>query len=142
MKIVVMSDSHRLFSSIQRIIEAQPDADMYIHLGDAEGKNSSASAATVTQTSVFRQTLSFPLTKSTVFSQLTVTDTAYTTPQRNSWRQLKRTAATLRATVTLTRQTTRIQTECTFLIRAAAHVPVTACSEHMPSSRPATTVFS
>ena len=37
MKIVVMSDSHRLFSSIQRIIEAQPDADMYIHLGDAEG---------------------------------------------------------------------------------------------------------
>ncbi|WP_044976242.1 metallophosphoesterase [Ruminococcus sp. HUN007] len=37
MRIVVMSDTHRLFSSVQKIIEAQPDADMYIHLGDAEG---------------------------------------------------------------------------------------------------------
>ena len=37
MRIVVMSDSHRLFSSVQKIIEAQPDADMYLHLGDAEG---------------------------------------------------------------------------------------------------------
>lgn len=36
MRIVVMSDSHRQFGPIQRIIEAQPDADMFIHLGDGQ----------------------------------------------------------------------------------------------------------
>lgn len=34
MRIVVMSDSHGMFGSLQKIVEAQPDADMYIHLGD------------------------------------------------------------------------------------------------------------
>lgn len=37
MRIVVMSDSHRQFGPLQRIMEQQPDADMYIHLGDSEG---------------------------------------------------------------------------------------------------------
>lgn len=32
-----MSDSHRQFGPLQRIMEMQPDADMYIHLGDSEG---------------------------------------------------------------------------------------------------------
>lgn len=36
MRIVVMSDSHRLFSAVQKIMSAQPNADMYIHLGDGE----------------------------------------------------------------------------------------------------------
>ncbi len=37
MRIVVMSDSHRQYGPLQKIMEQQPDADMYIHLGDSEG---------------------------------------------------------------------------------------------------------
>lgn len=37
MRIVVMSDSHRQFGPIQKIIEQQPDAAVFIHLGDAQG---------------------------------------------------------------------------------------------------------
>ncbi|MDD6825202.1 MAG: metallophosphoesterase [Oscillospiraceae bacterium] len=36
MRIVVMSDSHRLFGPLQKIVEAQPEADIFIHLGDSE----------------------------------------------------------------------------------------------------------
>lgn len=36
MRIVVMSDTHRCFSSIDKIIMRNPDADLYIHLGDGE----------------------------------------------------------------------------------------------------------
>lgn len=37
MRIVVMSDSHRCIGPVQKIIEQQPDADFFIHLGDSEG---------------------------------------------------------------------------------------------------------
>lgn len=37
MRIVVLSDSHRQFGPVQKIIEQQPDADFFIHLGDSEG---------------------------------------------------------------------------------------------------------
>ena len=36
MRIIVMSDSHRNFRNVQKVIEMHPDADMYIHLGDGE----------------------------------------------------------------------------------------------------------
>lgn len=36
MRIIVMSDSHRIYSAVQKIMIKQPDADMYIHLGDGE----------------------------------------------------------------------------------------------------------
>lgn len=37
MRIVLMSDSHRQVGPVQKIIEQQPDADFFIHLGDSEG---------------------------------------------------------------------------------------------------------
>lgn len=36
MRIIVMSDSHKYYPAVQKIMIAQPDADMYIHLGDGE----------------------------------------------------------------------------------------------------------
>ena len=36
MRIIVMSDSHRNFRNVQRVVEKHPDADLYIHLGDGE----------------------------------------------------------------------------------------------------------
>ena len=36
MRIIVMSDSHRNFRNVQRVMEKHPDADLYIHLGDGE----------------------------------------------------------------------------------------------------------
>ena len=36
-RIVIMSDSHGQFGPLQKIMEMQPDASMYIHLGDSEG---------------------------------------------------------------------------------------------------------
>lgn len=38
MKIVVMSDSHRIRKTVEMVLEKQPDADMYIHLGDGEAE--------------------------------------------------------------------------------------------------------
>lgn len=36
MKIVVMSDSHGVRQTLEMVMKKQPDADMYIHLGDGE----------------------------------------------------------------------------------------------------------
>lgn len=36
MKIIVMSDSHGLFSAVQKVVQLHADADMFIHLGDGE----------------------------------------------------------------------------------------------------------
>ncbi len=36
MKIVVMSDSHGMRRVLELVMQKQPDADMYIHLGDGE----------------------------------------------------------------------------------------------------------
>ncbi len=36
MRIIVMSDSHGNFSAVEKIVSLQPDADLYIHLGDGE----------------------------------------------------------------------------------------------------------
>lgn len=36
MRIIVMSDTHRNYSSLEKIIRIHPNADMYIHLGDGE----------------------------------------------------------------------------------------------------------
>lgn len=36
MKIVVMSDSHGVRQTVEMVLQKQPDADMYIHLGDGE----------------------------------------------------------------------------------------------------------
>ncbi|MDD6279633.1 MAG: YfcE family phosphodiesterase [Ruminococcus sp.] len=36
MRIVVMSDTHRCFSGLDKIIQRNPDADLYIHLGDGD----------------------------------------------------------------------------------------------------------
>lgn len=36
MRIVVISDTHRIYSALDRIISKVPDADLYIHLGDGE----------------------------------------------------------------------------------------------------------
>ena len=36
-RILIMSDSHGQFGPLQKIMEMQPDASMYIHLGDSEG---------------------------------------------------------------------------------------------------------
>lgn len=36
MRIIIMSDTHRLFSSIEKIVTRNIDADMFIHLGDGE----------------------------------------------------------------------------------------------------------
>ena len=36
MRIIVMSDSHRNFRNVLRVVDRHPDADLYIHLGDGE----------------------------------------------------------------------------------------------------------
>lgn len=36
MKIVVVSDNHRNYEVLQKILRDQPDADYYFHLGDSE----------------------------------------------------------------------------------------------------------
>lgn len=36
MKIIVMSDSHGVFSSVRKVVERQRDADLFIFLGDGE----------------------------------------------------------------------------------------------------------
>lgn len=36
MRIIVMSDTHRNYTSLEKIIRLHPNADMYIHLGDGE----------------------------------------------------------------------------------------------------------
>ncbi len=36
MRIIVMSDTHGNFSAIEKIIEKNISADMFIHLGDGE----------------------------------------------------------------------------------------------------------
>ncbi len=36
MRIIVMSDSHRNFNNVLRVVERHPDADLFIHLGDGE----------------------------------------------------------------------------------------------------------
>lgn len=36
MRIIVMSDSHGMYSVVDKIILSQPDADLFIHLGDGE----------------------------------------------------------------------------------------------------------
>lgn len=36
MKIIVMSDSHGVRETVEMVLQKQPDADMYIHLGDGE----------------------------------------------------------------------------------------------------------
>ena len=36
MKIVVMSDSHGVRQTLEMVMNKQPDADLYIHLGDGE----------------------------------------------------------------------------------------------------------
>ncbi|MBQ3161358.1 MAG: metallophosphoesterase [Oscillospiraceae bacterium] len=38
MRIIVMSDSHGQSSQVERIIRANPEADMFIHLGDGESE--------------------------------------------------------------------------------------------------------
>ena len=38
MRIIVMSDSHMYYPAIQEIMKLQPDADLYIHLGDGENE--------------------------------------------------------------------------------------------------------
>ncbi len=38
MRIIVMSDSHLYYPAIQKIMSLQPDADIYIHLGDGENE--------------------------------------------------------------------------------------------------------
>lgn len=38
MRITVMSDSHGLFGATQKVMEAQPDSDIYIHLGDGKAE--------------------------------------------------------------------------------------------------------
>lgn len=36
MRIIVMSDSHKNYSALETIVTSNPDADMFIHLGDGE----------------------------------------------------------------------------------------------------------
>lgn len=36
MRVIVMSDSHRNFRNVLRVVDRHPDADLYIHLGDGE----------------------------------------------------------------------------------------------------------
>ncbi len=36
MRIIVMSDSHGNMGQVERIIKSNPDADMFVHLGDGE----------------------------------------------------------------------------------------------------------
>ena len=36
MRIVVFSDSHNDFDALHRIVNAQPEADMFVHLGDGQ----------------------------------------------------------------------------------------------------------
>ncbi len=38
MRIVVVSDSHRNFFALQKVLEKHPEADMVIHLGDGEAE--------------------------------------------------------------------------------------------------------
>lgn len=36
MRIIVMSDSHRNFRNVLKVVEKHPEADLFIHLGDGE----------------------------------------------------------------------------------------------------------
>ena len=36
MKIIVMSDSHGIYSSVRKVINLQRDADLFVFLGDGE----------------------------------------------------------------------------------------------------------
>ncbi|MBE6849073.1 MAG: metallophosphoesterase [Ruminococcus sp.] len=36
MKIIVISDTHGMRRSLEKVMQMQPDADMYLHLGDGE----------------------------------------------------------------------------------------------------------
>ncbi len=38
MKIIVVSDSHRNFAALSYVVNNNPDADLYIHLGDGENE--------------------------------------------------------------------------------------------------------
>ena len=38
MRIVVVSDSHNSFSALHRVVEAQPQAGVFLHLGDGESE--------------------------------------------------------------------------------------------------------
>ena len=38
MRIIVMSDSHGYSAQVEKIIHANPEADMFIHLGDGESE--------------------------------------------------------------------------------------------------------